>query len=105
MMKRDGSTFFGWPRVRAQAKYSAPLDSGDVVKIELWITEIKDKAIEWVFRLHNEETGVMVSKGSFATVHVPHRRVDPRHEVGPDTSGIKGETGAVCGGVELRELC
>lgn len=70
MMKRDGSTFYGWPRVRAQAKYSAPLDSGDVVKIELWITEFKDKAIEWSFKLFNAATGALAAKGSFATMHV-----------------------------------
>jgi len=70
MMLRDGAAFFGWPRVRAQAKFSAPLDHGEVVRIELWITEIKDKAIEWAFRLLRESDNVLAAKGSFATLHV-----------------------------------
>jgi acyl-CoA thioester hydrolase len=70
MMKREDATFYGWPRVRAQAKYSAPLDNGDVIRIELGITEIKDKAIEWEFRILREADGVLASKGSFVTVHV-----------------------------------
>lgn len=70
MMKRESSSFYGWPRVRAQAKYSAPLDSGDVLRIELWITEIKDKAIEWAFRIEREHDQVLAAKGSFATMHV-----------------------------------
>ncbi len=70
MMNRVESTFYGWPRVRAQAKFSAPLDSGDVVRIELWVVEIKDKAIEWAFKLFKNDDDTLAAKGSFATLHV-----------------------------------
>jgi len=70
MLNRVETDFFGWPRVRAQAKYSAPLDSGDVVRIELWVTELKEKAIEWGFKIIRDSDNVLAAKGSFATVHV-----------------------------------
>jgi acyl-CoA thioester hydrolase len=70
MMKRQDASFYGWPRVRAQAKFSAPLESGEVVRIELWISEIKSKAIEWSFKLFRDRDDALAAKGSFATMHV-----------------------------------
>ena len=70
MMDHDGSAFYGWPRVRAQAKYSAPLDSGDELRIELSVKEIKDKAIDYTFRIYRHRDGMLAGKGSFTTMHV-----------------------------------
>lgn len=70
MMNQHGASFYGWPRVRAQAKYSAPLASGDELRIELEIVEIKDKAIEWSFRIFRAKDDILAGKGSFATMHV-----------------------------------
>ena len=70
MMKKVDGAFLGWPRVRAQAKYSAPLDSGDVMRIELWIAELKDKAIDWNYKIFKDKDDTLAAKGSFVTLHV-----------------------------------
>jgi acyl-CoA thioester hydrolase len=69
MLHQDGA-FYGWPRVRAQIKYSAPLYSGDQIEVQLGILEIKDKAIEYSFRVVRLEDGSLAAKGTFSTLHV-----------------------------------
>lgn len=70
MLRDDGhGRFYGWPRVRAQAKFSAPLQSGDAIRIELAVAEIKLKAIEFSFRIYCDPTGELAAKGSFTTMH------------------------------------
>jgi acyl-CoA thioester hydrolase len=70
IIDKDGISFYGWPRVRAQAKFSAPIDSGDELRIELSIQEIKDKAIDYVFRIFRLRDNTLAGKGSFTTMHV-----------------------------------
>lgn len=70
IMDREGSSFYGWPRVRAQAKFSAPIDSGDELRIELSIQEIKDKAIDYIFRIYRLQDNMLAGKGSFSTMYV-----------------------------------
>jgi acyl-CoA thioester hydrolase len=70
MMLQEGYSFFGWPRVRAQAKYSAPLYSGDLIRVELGIAELKDRSIDFQFKIFREADNVLASKGTFTTVHV-----------------------------------
>ena len=65
---KDG--FYGWPRVRAQAKYSAPIHCGDAIRVELNIREIKDKSIVYHFRIFRESDEQLVSKGTFATAYI-----------------------------------
>lgn len=70
MMEKEASSFFGWPRVRAQAKFSAPLESGEQIRIELSITEIKDKAIDYEFKIYRSRDDVLAGKGNFSVMHV-----------------------------------
>ena len=61
----------GYPRSRAECKFSAPLRFGDTVKIHLAIKAIKDRAIDYQFRLYRETDGtsVPVAKGHLTTIY------------------------------------
>ncbi len=70
MMNHQNDRILGWPRVRAQAKYSAPFHNGEKVRVELTVKEVKDRAIEYAFKIFREADDVLAAKGSFSTVHV-----------------------------------
>ena len=61
----------GYPRSRAECKFSAPLRFGDTVQIHLAIKAIKDRAIDYQFRLyrHSEEASIPVAKGHITTIY------------------------------------
>lgn len=61
----------GYPRTRAECKFSAPLRFGDTVKIHLAIKAIKDRAIDYQFRLfrHSPKTSTPVAKGHLTTIY------------------------------------
>ena len=61
----------GYPRSRAECKFSAPLRFGDTVKICLAIKAIKDRAIDYQFRLYrfSEEASTLVAKGHLTTIY------------------------------------
>ena len=42
----------GYPRTRAECKFSAPLRFGDTVKIHLAVKALKDRSIDYQFRLY-----------------------------------------------------
>ncbi len=61
----------GWPRVRAECKFSAPLRFGDTIDIHLAVKKIKDRAIDYQFRIfrHNEDgTRNQAGKGHMTTL-------------------------------------
>lgn len=41
----------GWPRVRAECKFVAPLRFGDTIEIHLAVKAIKDRSIDYQFRI------------------------------------------------------
>ncbi len=47
----------GWPRVRAECKFSAPLRFGDTIDIHIAVKSVKDRSIEYQFRIfrHNPD--------------------------------------------------
>ena len=61
----------GYPRSRAECKFSAPLRFGDTVKIHLAVKAIKDRAIDYQFRLYKEAEGgdEPVAKGHLTTIY------------------------------------
>ena len=61
----------GYPRSRAECKFSAPLRFGDTVKIHLTIKAIKDRAIDYQFRLfrHSDTASIPVAKGHITTIY------------------------------------
>lgn len=63
----------GYPRTRAECKFSAPLRFGDTVKIHLAIKALKDRSIDYQFRLYRVagESGgdEPVAKGHLTTIY------------------------------------
>ena len=61
----------GWPRARAECKFSAPLRFGDTIKIHLAVKAVKDRAIDYQFRIfrHDEDgTLTQAGKGHMTTI-------------------------------------
>ena len=63
----------GYPRTRAECKFSAPLRFGDTVKIHLAIKSLKDRSIDYQFRLYKlgkkEGSDEAVAKGHLTTIY------------------------------------
>jgi YbgC/YbaW family acyl-CoA thioester hydrolase len=61
----------GWPRGRADCKFMAPLRFGDSIDIHIAVKAIKDRSIEFQFRIyrHNPDgTRTHAAKGALATI-------------------------------------
>lgn len=61
----------GWPRARAECKFSAPLRFGDTIKIHLAVKAVKDRAIDYQFRIfrhHEDGTLTQAGKGHMTTI-------------------------------------
>lgn len=61
----------GWPRVRADCKFNAPLRFGDTIEIHLAIKAIKDRSIDYQFRIFcKQEDGsrIQAAKAHMTTV-------------------------------------
>lgn len=68
---QNGSDFTGWPRVRAQCKYVAPLRFPDKFNIHLKIAELTPQSIRYRFRFEKiEETKApsLIAKGEMTTL-------------------------------------
>jgi len=63
----------GWPRVRAECEYSAPLHFQDEVEIQLLVAEKKTKSIRYLFKFREVNGPVEVARGSVTVVCVTHR--------------------------------
>lgn len=71
-VKKDGTTFFGWPRVRASCEFSEPVRFNDELRCRVFIKEIKQKAVVYFFRFFKktEDRGfVSVAKGEITSVY------------------------------------
>ena len=61
----------GWPRARAECKFTAPIRFGDTIDIHLAVKGVKDRAIDYQFRIfrRNEDgTRTQAGKGQMTTV-------------------------------------
>lgn len=61
----------GWPRARAECKFSAPLRFGETIDIHLAVKAVKDRAIDFQFRIlrHNPDgSRTQCGKGQMTTV-------------------------------------
>jgi YbgC/YbaW family acyl-CoA thioester hydrolase len=65
-------TFRGWPRVRASAKYHAPVRFNDHVQVLLSIKELKPRAIVYAFEIRalRDPFWEKAATGSLTTVYV-----------------------------------
>ena len=54
----------GWPRVRAECKFSAPLRFGDTIDIHIAVKTVSDRSIDFQFRIFKRaETGPRIQCG------------------------------------------
>lgn len=61
----------GWPRGRAECKFSAPIRFGDTIEIHLAVKAVKDRAIDYQFRIfrRNEDgSRTQAGKGHMTTI-------------------------------------
>jgi YbgC/YbaW family acyl-CoA thioester hydrolase len=61
----------GWPRARAECKFSAPLRFGDTIDIHLAVKAVKDRAIDYQFRIYRRNpdgTRTQAGKGHMTTI-------------------------------------
>lgn len=61
----------GWPRARVDCKFTAPIRFGDTVDIHLAVKELKDRAIDYqfrIFRLNEDGTRTQAGKGHMTTI-------------------------------------
>lgn len=66
-LKSDGNKLMGFPRVRVECDYLAPIYREDVVVLELSPRELGDKKIVWNFKAKVGEKEV--ANGSLTTVY------------------------------------
>lgn len=67
---REGE-LVGWPRVRAECKFSAPVRFGDTIDIHLAVKAMKDRSIDFQYRIFKQIAGgsrEQVAKGHMTTV-------------------------------------
>lgn len=61
----------GWPRVRAECKFVAPLRFGDTIEIHLAVKTIKERSIDYQFRIFSRKedgTRIQAAKAHMTTV-------------------------------------
>lgn len=61
----------GWPRVRAECKFMAPLRFGDTIKIHLVVKAVKLRSIDYQFRIYREQAhqaAIQAGKGHLTTI-------------------------------------
>ena len=71
LISRDPGSMRGWPRTRAECKFSAPLHFGDTIEIHLAVSALKDRSIEYlfrIFRLNPDGTQTQAGKGQLTTI-------------------------------------
>lgn len=61
----------GWPRARAECKFSAPIRFGDTIDIHLAVKNVKDRSIDYQFRIFRRDAGgnkTQAGKGHMTTI-------------------------------------
>jgi YbgC/YbaW family acyl-CoA thioester hydrolase len=61
----------GWPRARAEFKFSAPLRFGDTMDIHLAVKAVKDRGIDFqirIYRRNPDGTRTQAAKGHLTTI-------------------------------------
>ncbi len=72
ILSREGDLERGWPRVRAQCSYRAPVRFGDTIHVHLAVKELKDHGIVYGFRfaIIGEQDPVICATGELTTLVV-----------------------------------
>ena len=71
-VQQEGSSFRGWPRVRASCEYHEPLRYGEMFDCHLFVKEIKEKAVVYFFRFRKKAVSAggwtAVAKGEMTSI-------------------------------------
>ncbi len=75
IMTREVDPPVGWPRVRAQCDFKAPLHFEDEVEIHLLVSEKKSKSLSYLFKFRklNAAPPMEVARGALTVVCVRHQ--------------------------------
>ncbi|MGF1450541.1 MAG: acyl-CoA thioesterase [Opitutales bacterium] len=77
IVERVPEGFRGWPRVRASAKFQAPVRLGDRVCVELTVAEVKDRSIDYRCTIVVEgESRVKAATGQLVVAYVEKHEAD-----------------------------
>ena len=71
LISSKAGELLGWPRVRAECKFAAPLRFGDTIEIHLAVKAIKERSIDYQFRIFSKkEDGnrIQAAKAHITTV-------------------------------------
>src|SRR6266704_457730 len=73
-MPENSDPPIGWPRVHAECDYLQPLRFEDEVEIHMLVSEMKSKALSYVFRFRklNASPPLEVARGKLTVVCVTH---------------------------------
>ncbi|MGC6455709.1 MAG: acyl-CoA thioesterase [Coraliomargaritaceae bacterium] len=72
LIRLGGDELVGWPRVRAECKFSAPVRFGDTIDIHLAVKAVKDRSIDFqyrIFRHRDDGSKEQAAKGHMTTVY------------------------------------
>ena len=71
LIRTEPDELVGWPRARAECKFSAPLRFGDTIDIHLAVKSVKDRAIDYqfrIFRRNKDGSRTQAGKGHMTTI-------------------------------------
>ena len=71
LIRTEPGELVGWPRARADCKFSAPLRFGDTIDIHLAVKSVKDRAIDYqfrIFRCNMDGSRTQAGKGHMTTI-------------------------------------
>ena len=71
LIRTEPGELVGWPRARAECKFSAPLRFGDTIDIHLAVKSVKDRAIDYqfrIFRCNMDGSRTQAGKGHMTTI-------------------------------------
>ena len=71
LIRTESGELLGWPRARAECKFSAPLRFGDTIDIHLAVKSVKDRAIDYqfrIFRQNKDGSRTQAGKGHMTTI-------------------------------------
>ena len=71
LIRTSPGELVGWPRARAECKFNAPLRFGDTIEIHLAVKAIKDRSIDYQFRIFcrkKDGSRIQAAKAHMTTV-------------------------------------
>lgn len=100
LIEQSGTSFRGWPRVRASAKFQQPVTYGDDITIQLWIDEVRDRSVAWrftVIRHRDGEPDTKAATGTTTTVYAEKDAGSPELRALEITETIRRRLNSVSG--------